>query len=190
MAMALQLVRRRFTVDEYYRMAEAGILHEDDRVELIEGEIVEMPSVGPGHAASVNRLTALFPPGLGTKAILSIQNPLHLDEFNEPQPDVMLLRPRPDYYERSHPRPADVLLLVEVGATSAVLDRRVKLPLYARFGIPEVWLVDLARATVRAYRDPTATGYRTARTYRRGERLAPLAFPDLQLAVAEIVGPE
>jgi Uma2 family endonuclease len=187
--MALQIVRRRFTVDQYYQMAEAGILKEDDRVELIEGEIVEMPSIGPGHAGSVNRLTARLAPGIGSRAILSVQNPLHLDEYNEPQPDVMLLRPRPDYYERSHPRPADVLLIVEVGATSAALDRRLKLPLYARTGIPEVWLVDLGKATVRVYRDPSPTGYRTARTYRRGERLAPLAFPDLELAVTDILGP-
>jgi Uma2 family endonuclease len=187
--MALQIVRRRFTVDQYYQMAEAGILKEDDRVELIEGEIVEMPSIGPGHAGSVNRLTARLAPGIGSRAILSVQNPLHLDEYNEPQPDVMLLRPRPDYYERSHPRPADVLLIVEVGATSAALDRRLKLPLYARTGIPEVWLVDLSKATIRVYRDPSPTGYRTARTYRRGERLAPLAFPDLELAVTDILGP-
>jgi Uma2 family endonuclease len=187
--MALQIVRRRFTVDQYYQMAEAGILKEDDRVELIEGEIVEMPSIGPGHAGSVNRLTARLAPGIGSRAILSVQNPLHLDEYNEPQPDVMLLRPRPDYYERSHPRPADVLLIVEVGATSAALDRRLKLPLYARTGIPEVWLVDLSKATIRVYRDPSPTGYRTARTYRRGERLAPLAFPDLELVVTDILGP-
>jgi Uma2 family endonuclease len=188
--MALQLVRRRFTVDEYYQMAEAGILHEDDRVELIEGEIVEMTPIGPGHASSVDDLAALLVLRIGNAAIVKIQNPVHLDDYNEPQPDIMLVRPRRDRYRRSHPQPADVLLVVEVGATSAAFDRRVKLPLYARFGIPEVWLVDLARATVRAYRDPTPTGYRTARTYRRGERLAPLAFPDLQLAVADIVGPE
>ena len=186
--MALQVVRRRFTVDQYYQMVQAGILNEDDRVELIEGEIVEMPPIGPGHAGSVNDLVALFVQGLGIRAIVSIQNPVHLDEYNEPQPDVMLLRPRRDRYRRSHPRPPDVLLLVEVGATSAALDRRLKLPLYARSGIPEVWLVDLSRATVRAYRDPSPTGYRTARTFRRGERLAPLAFPDLELAVTDILG--
>jgi Uma2 family endonuclease len=188
--MALQLVRRRFTVAEYYQMAAAGILHEEDRVELIEGEIVEMPPIGPGHAASVDDLTELFVQGLGKAARVRVQNPVHLDEYNEPQPDLMLLRRRPDSYRRGHPRPADVLLIVEVGATSAGLDRRVKLPLYARFGILEVWLVDVGRGTIRVYREPSPTGYRTARTFRRGERLAPLAFPDLALAVADILGPQ
>jgi Uma2 family endonuclease len=178
---------RQFTVNEYYRMAEAGILGEDDRVELIEGEIIEMPSIGPGHAGSVKSLISLFTQGLGEKVILGVQDPLHLDAYNEPEPDLMLLRPRADFYTTAHPRPADVLLLVEVGATSAARDRRLKLPLYARNSIPEVWLIDPARTTVRAYRDPSPTGYRTARTYRPGERLAPLAFPDLELPVADIL---
>ena len=186
--MALQLVRRRFTVDEYYRMAEIGILHEDDRIELLDGEIVEMPPNSPAQAGCATALIVLFAPRMGTAFIPSVHHPVRLDEYNEPAPDFALLQPRRDHYRRNHPGPADVLLIVEVGAPSAALDRRIKLPLYARFGIPEVWLVDLARETVRAYRDPAPTGYRTARTYRRGERLAPLAIPDLQLAVAEIVG--
>ena len=186
--MALQLVRRRFTVDEYYRMAEAGILKDEDRVELVDGEIVEMPPVGPSHGGCVDCLAWLFWQGLGNAAVIRVQNPVRLDEHTELQPDVALLRPRPDFYRGSHPGPADVLLIVEVGATSAALDRRVKLPLYARGGIPEVWLVDLGKATIRTHRDPTPTGYRIARTARQGERLAPLAFPACELAVAEILG--
>ena len=186
--MALELVRRRFTVGEYYQMAQAGILGEDDRVELIDGEIVEMSPIGRRHAGRVNRLTQLFVRRLGDAAVVSVQNPVRLDEHNEPQPDVMLLRPRADFYEGSIPGPADVLLIVEVADTSAALDRRVKLPLYARSGVPEVWLVDLGKNTIRAHRDPTPGGYRTARTVRRGERIAPLALPDAELAAEEILG--
>ncbi|SRR5579884_1618999 len=186
--MALQLTRRRFTVDEYHRMARAGILGEDDRVELIDGEIIEMAPIGRRHAGCVKCSNWLFGQGLGDRAIVSVQDPVRLTEHNEPQPDIALLRPRPDFYSGAHPGPADILLIVEVAATSAVLDRRVKLPLYTGSGIPEVWLVDLGKETIRAYRDPSPDGYRTARTFRRGERLSPLAFPDLQLAVAEILG--
>jgi Uma2 family endonuclease len=188
--MALQIVRRRFTVDEYYRMADVGILHEDDRVELIDGEIVEITPVGPGHVGCVIRLTHHFGQRVGDAGLLSVHNPVRLDEHNEPEPDVALLRPRADFYADAHPGPGDVLLLVEVADSSAAYDRRVKLPLYARFGIREVWQVDLNRGVVRVHRDPGPSGYRTARTVRRGERLAPLAFPDCELAVADILGGE
>ena len=187
--MALQLTRRRFTVCEYYQMAKAGILTEDDRVELIDGEIVEMSPIGRRHAACVDRLTRWFVDHFGHAAQVRVQNPIHLDEHNEPQPDIALLRPRADYYASGHPTPADLLLVVEVAETSAALDRRVKLPLYARSGIPEVWLVDLDQEAIVAYRDPTASGYRTALTAPRRERLAPLAFPDRPLAVGDVLGP-
>lgn len=186
--MALQLVRRRFTVHEYHQMGQVGILTEDDRVELIDGEIVAMTPIGRRHAACVNRLNRLFGQRFADVALVSVQNPVHLGEHSEPQPDVALLRPRADFYAARHPGPADILLLVEVAETSAALDRRVKLPLYARSGIPEVWLVDLDRSTIRAYRDPTPSGYRTARTLSRDARLAPQAFPDRELTVAEILG--
>jgi Uma2 family endonuclease len=186
--MALQLTRRRFTADEYHRMARAGILGEDDRVELIDGEIVEMAPIGRRHAGCVNYFTWFFGTHLRGAAILTVQNPVRLEQHNEPQPDIVLLRPRADFYRDHIPRPGDVLLIVEVAETSAALDRRVKLPLYARSGIPEVWLVDLGQETIGAYRDPSPDGYRTAQTFRRGERLSPGAFPELELAVAEILG--
>ena len=188
--MALQPVRRRFTVREYHQMGRAGILTEDDRVELVGGEIVEMTPVGRRHAACVKRLNRLFGQRFGDAALISVQDPVHLDDHTEPQPDVAFLRPRADFYAAGHPGPADILLIVEVAETSAALDRRVKLPLYARSGIPEVWLVDLDKETIRAYRDPSPGGYRTARTVGRGQRLAPLAFPDRELTVAEILGDE
>ena len=186
--MTLQLSRRRFTVDEYYQMARAGILTEGDRVELIDGEIVEVAPLGPRHAAGVMRLTQLFGQRFGDAALINVQNPVRLDERTEPQPDVALLRPRADFYASGHPTPAEVLLIVEVAETSVEADRRIKVPLYARSGIPETWLVDFIGEAITIYREPTPDGYRTVRTARRGERLACLAFPNRELAVVEIIG--
>lgn len=186
--MTLQPTRRRFTVDEYHRMAKAGILGEDDRVELIDGEIVEMTPIGDRHAACVTRLQRLFERAVGDAAQVRVQQPLRSDPATEPQPDVALVRPKADFYASGSPQPADVLLLVAVAETSARYDRRVKVPLYARSAIPEVWLVDLEKGTVTVYRDPRPSGYRTARTVRGDDVLTPLAFPDLALAVADLVG--
>ena len=186
--MALPLTRRRFTVSEYYRMAESGILTEDDRVELIDGEIVEMAPIGRRHAGGVNRVTDLFVYTFRDVAVTAVQNPVRLDEHSEPQPDVALLRRRADFYASGHPIPHDVLLLVDVADTSVAADRQVKIPLYARFGIPEVWLVGLDEDTITVYRDPSPAGYRTVLTVRRGESLAPLAFPDRLLAAADVLG--
>lgn len=185
--MALYLPRRRFTVAEYHQMAQAGILGEDDRVELIEGEIVEMPPIGDRHAGCVNRLNERFFRTFADVAIVAVQNPVRLDEHNEPQPDLALLHRRADFYASGHPAPPDVFLLVEVADTSAELDRRVKIPLYARNGIPEVWLIDLQQGTLTVYRDPAPDGYRTAHELHRGDSIAPAAFPDRALAVADLL---
>lgn len=185
--MAVDLKRRRFTVEEYEQMGRAGILGEDDRVELIDGEIVEMTPIGRRHAAAVNRLTALLSRVLGDAALVSVQNPIRLGEHSEPQPDLALLLPKADFYASGHPIPADVFVLVEVAETSAETDRRVKMPLYAHSGIQEVWLVDLDQETITIYRDPTPDGYRTARVARRGDELAPAAFPNLTLDAADLI---
>jgi hypothetical protein len=179
---------RLFTVDEYHRMAEAGILSEDERVELIEGEVVEMSPVGSRHVACVNRLTWLLSRRSGDEAIVSVQNPIRLSEYSEPEPDLALLRPRSDFYAEVLPGPADTLLVVEVMETSGEYDREKKLPLYAEAGIPEVWLVDLAGECIEVYRQPGPDGYREVETKRRGEKLAPRTFPDVELAVDEILG--
>ena len=186
--MAVQLLKRLFTVAEYYRMAEAGILGEDDRVELIEGEIVEMSPIGSRHAACVMRLTELFSQQVGERAHVNVQNPIRLGEHSEPQPDLALLRRRPDFYATSHPGPSDVLLVVEVAETSADYDREVKLPLYARAGIGEVWLVALAEEGIEVYRQPSPQGYQEVQRLRRGQRVVAQAFPDLELAVGDVLG--
>jgi Uma2 family endonuclease len=187
--MAGQLVTYRFSVKDYHRMAEAGIFREDDRVELLEGEIIEMPPIGPGHAGGVKRLMNGFLPLQGErKAIISVQDPIRLGEHSEPQPDLALLKPHPDFYSLKHPGPEDVLLVVEVRESSASYDREVKVPLYARFGIPETWLVDLEQGLIEIYRVPGPESYQQVRTLRRGERLSPQAFPELILTVDELLG--
>ncbi|MBI4319246.1 MAG: Uma2 family endonuclease [Chloroflexi bacterium] len=186
--MALQLTRRRFTVSEYHQMAEAGILGEDDRVELIDGEVTEMTPIGRRHAACVARLNKLFVQLLGDAAVVWPQNPVDVSEWSEPQPDLALLRPSADFYAAGHPTPVDVLLLVEVAERSAGQDRRIKVPLYSRSGIPEFWLIDLQKEIVTVYRDPTPRGYSTSRVFRRGDQIVPAAFPDRSLDVAAILG--
>lgn len=179
--------RRLFTVDDYYKMAETGILAETDRVELIAGEVVEMSPIGSRHAAGVNRLTRWLG-ALGERVVLSVQNPVRLDDFSEPEPDIAVLRPRDDFYAADHPRPSDVLMLAEVSDSSLVFDRQVKLPLYAAHGIPEVWVVSLVEDLVEVYRKPLGNGYAEVRKLRRGERLAPEAFPDLETRVENLLG--
>jgi Uma2 family endonuclease len=141
-----RISRRRFTVHDYHRMAEAGILHEDDRVELIEGEVVEMTPIGGRHASCVAELTWLLSRQIGDELRLCVQNPVRLGEHGEPQPDLAVIRARD--YKGSLPGPEDVMLLIEVADTSLSYDREVKLPLYARAGIAEAWLVDLSEEVV------------------------------------------
>lgn len=181
-----ELTRWRFTVHDYHRMGEAGILHEDDRVELIEGELVEMTTIGTRHFSCVNRLTRMLVMNVGDEAIVSVQNPVRLNEYNEPQPDVTVIRPR-DYRE-SLPMPEDVLLLIEVSDTTLAYDRGVKLPLYARAGIREVWIVDLAGEAIERYTDPLEESYRGADRLRRGQRLESISLPGPTPSVDEIFG--
>ena len=186
--MAVQLLRRRFTVHEYHQMGQVGILADDDRVELLDGEIVEMAPIGSRHQAVVNRLNEMFTSRVADSAMISVQGPVRLAEDSEPQPDILLLRRRADFYASAHPGPEDVLLLIEVSATSAEYDREVKLPLYARHGISEVWLVGLDAGTIEVYRAPTAQGYQEVSQAGRGQRISPVALPQLELAVEDIIG--
>jgi Uma2 family endonuclease len=181
-------LKRLFTRDEYYAMAEAGILKPEDRVELIEGEIYRMPPIGNRHAGCVTQLVDEFAPLIAARrAMLSPQNPVNLTDISEPEPDVVLLRRREDRYSESHPTPKDVLLLIEVADSSIGFDRGTKFPLYARCGIPEAWLVDLVKRTLEVHREPGRDGYRKVRKLRAGDRIAPLAFPDFEIAVESIL---
>lgn len=178
----------RFSVRDFDRMGEAGILGEDDRVELIEGEIVEMTPIGARHAACVNRLTRLLVQRLGAKAIVAVQNPVVLGTRSEPQPDVVVLRPRDDFYGSGHPRSHDVLLLIEVADTSQDYDRGVKLPLYATHGVPEVWLVDLVAEGVEIYRNPRGDEYEDVELLHEGQEVRSASLADLSIRVDELLG--
>lgn len=176
-----QLLTYRFTVDEYHRMAEAGILGEDDRVELIDGQVAPMSPIGSRHAGTIIRLNRLFVTGLRNRALVSVQNPVRLGEHDEPQADLAILRPRSDDYAIRLPEAADVLLLVEVADSSLERDRDLKAPLYARAGIPEYWVWDLVHQQVLVHRDPTPEGYISVETVGPEDALGPAAFPDLRL---------
>jgi hypothetical protein len=186
--MSTQLAIRRFTVEEYHLMAKAGILTADDRVELIEGQIIRMTPIGSTHQFQVDLLAELFVRLLAGRAIIRVQGPIRLNDLSEPQPDLCLLRLRQDRYRQSHPGPADVLLVVEVSDTTLQYDRDVKMLLYARAGIGEAWLVDLAADRVMVYRLPSPDGYRETRAVGRGERLDLLDFPGVELLVDDILG--
>jgi Uma2 family endonuclease len=181
--------RRRFTVEEYHRLGEAGILAEDERVELIAGVLLVREPIGARHAGTLNRLTRFWTSRLGERAVVQVQNPLELPEQDsEPEPDVTLLRPRADFYAAAHPLADDVLLLIEVADTSLLLDRRVKMPLYARAGVREAWLVDLTADLVEVYREPSGDRYRDIRVVGRGQVVVPGAFPDLAVQLADVLG--
>lgn len=183
----LAKAEHRFSVADYYRMAESGVLKPDARVELLDGKITDMSPTGPFHGGLVKRLIRLFNKQAGGRWQVSAQDPVHLDDHSEPQPDLMLLKPRADDYTSHHPVPEDVLLLVEVSDTTLALDREQKLPLYGRAGIVEVWIVNLQEKTIENYREPNFSGYGSQRVARRGESVAPLAFPDALMDVAELL---
>ena len=175
--------RRRLDIDVYYRMAEAGILTDPRHVELIDGEIIDMAAIGSPHAAVTNRLARLFARALRDEAALvNVQSPLRLDPYNEPQPDLMLLRSRDDDYRASHPSAADVLLLVEVSETSLAHDRGIKLALYAKFGVPEVWIIDLPGSAIEVYREPNEGAYASCERLTDG-LLAPALVPGVTIDV-------
>lgn len=150
----MQVITRKFTVTEYHQMAKVGILTPEDKVELIQGAIIAMSPIGLKHAACVNRLNQLFYRKLGDQVIVSIQNPIQLNDYSEPQPDLVLLKPRPDFYENQIPKPVDIYLLIEVADSTVKYDQEVKLPLYAQSNISEVWIVNLNHQSLEVYRQP------------------------------------
>ena len=184
----MPIPRRRFTVDEYHRMGDAGVLTEDDRVELLDGQIIQMSPIGTPHASTVARLNTLLVRRFGKHATIWVQNPIILDRWSEPQPDLCVLAQRSDFYADAHPRPRDVLLGIEVMDTSRSYDRTLKLPLYAKAELREVWLVDLKAQTIDVHRRPALRGYREHQAYARGRTITPLAFPRLRIRVNEVLG--
>jgi Uma2 family endonuclease len=184
MAVDIERARRRFTIEEYERMVETGILTQDDRVELIDGEIVEMSPIGDPHAAFVANLTHLLVHAVGDRARVWVQGPVRVPPRSKPQPDLALLRPRS--YVREGATTEDVLLVIEVADTSLRYDRTVKLRVYARAGIPEYWIVDANTESLEIYQSPIGDRYADQRRPSREERVAPLAFPEASLAVAMI----
>ena len=180
--------RRRFTIAEYYAMAMRGIIRPGERVELLYGEIVKMSPIGDDHASSVNALTEMLIDEVRRRATVITQNPLRLDVNHEPEPDLMLARRREDYYRSGHPGPDDILLLIEVSDSTVESDRNEKLPLYARYLIPEVWIVNLRDRHIEIYTDPTTDRYATTHITHPNQTISPTAFPDIHLPISEIIG--
>ena len=178
--------RRRFTVDEFYAMAEAGILAEEERVELLDGEIFVMPPIGPPHEDGTARLSKDLILRIGDRAWVRVQSSVRLNNYGLPEPDIAIVRLRDDYH-RNRPTPADVLLVIEIADSSLRSDRDVKLPLYAAAGIPEVWIANVPAREVEAFHDPVDGVYRSSRIVPADGRISPRAFPDVVLTVGEFL---
>ena len=184
--MSVQLLRKKFTVREFQQMSEQGIL-DDARLELIGGEIIEMGKIGRRHAAFVRRFIRLLSPQIEAgEALLDAQNPIELSLYSQPQPDLTLLSLRNDDYEERHPLPEDVLLLIEIADTTLESDRTIKMPLYARGGIRESWLVDINGQRVTVYRQPSPEGYRLMHIYTLEETISPSLLPNIIVVLSEL----
>ena len=188
--MTTQPQNRAFTVGEYYRMVEADILTEEDRVELIAGQIVAMSPIGSRHAACVKRLNLLMGKMVEDSMLIGVQDPIALDAYSAPEPDLVLLRPRADFYAEAHPSAVDVLLAVEIADTSADYDREIKLPLYAQAGLPEVWLIDprVRGGRIEVYARPQGGAYQQCVEVTADATLTSPTIPPLALAAADLLG--
>jgi Uma2 family endonuclease len=180
--------RWRFTVDEYYRMAEAGVFPPDARVELINGDVLKMPPIGSHHSGAVDGFDEVVRELLGRRASVSVQGPLRVGLHGGPQPDLLVLRRRDDHYRTANPTAADVLLVVEVSDSTLNHDRHVKGPMYAAAGILDYWIVNLVDGQIEVYRDPSPDGYTSVDVKQRGESVSLLSFPDVSIAVMDILG--
>ena len=186
--MQIETTKKLFTVDEYYRMADVGILGPEDRVELIDGEIIEMSPIGNRHLACVNRATETFIAAFKGRAVVSPQNPLRLSNYTEPQPDLVLLEPRSDFYASKRPVAEDALLVLEVSDTTLRYDWNVKLPHYAAAGVREVWIENLQEDLLLVCRDPSGNEYKTCLTLKRGDSVSLAVFPDVEFKVEDFLG--
>ena len=183
-----QAAKKRFSVDEYYKMARVGILRDEVPNELIDGEIIEMSPMGSRYAAAVSRISHRLGSSMQGKALLRIQLPLRLDAYNEPQPDISFVKVRRDFYEFRHPGPADVLFVLEIFESSFNYSRDIKSGVYAAVRIPEFWLLDLANSALLVFRGPSLGDYKTFLKFQRGDSLSMLAFPEIEIAVSDLLG--
>jgi len=181
--MAIKISKRLFTVDDYHRMVAAGILKEKDRVELIRGEVIEMSPIGPPHNGTVIRSNNALVPLVANRALVSAQGAVRFDRYNEPQPDIVLLRPRDDFYTRSHPALEDIFLIVEISDSSLEYDQTVKADLYAITGLTEYWIADIPNDCVWVYSDIQNDAYAAKQQFRRGESLEPKLLPGCRIPV-------
>ena len=179
--------KRGFSADDYQFLGVLGILDEDDRIELIDGEIVVMSPIGNRHSACVDRLNHIFVRGVNGQAIVRVQGSIRLGDDSEPQPDIALLRHHDDFYVEAHPTSDDILLLVEVADSSLERDREKGRNTYAKHGIPELWIANLRDEVVERYRNPTPDGYGDMNTFNRGDTISPELLPDVELAVDDIL---
>ena len=177
----------RFSVDEFYRMGETGIIGPEARVELLDGEIIDMAPIGPFHGSTVKKLNHLFSGPAKGRWIVAVQDPVRLSPESEPQPDLMLVRPAADFYADRHPQPEDVFLLVEVAETTVRYDGDRKIPAYGKAGIREVWLINLPEKVVEVFREPHFTGYGSVQKFDSREKISPQAFPDLRIDVSTLL---
>lgn len=186
--MPVEVIKRRFTADDYQRMGQTGILSSEDRVELIDGEVVAMSPIGPRHSACIDRANRALVILLGERAIVRVQSSVRLNRYNEPEPDLVLLRPQADFYASRLPGAADILLIIEVAESSLDYDREVKAPLYAGSGVAEYWVVDLNSNQLVCCSDPASGAYRTLRHHSRGESVTPVQLPGCSIAVDDLLG--
>lgn len=186
--MSYPVTRRRFSVAEYHQMIANAILTKQDHVELINGEIVEMSPISPNHAGVVDRINKLLSHKADDSVIVRVQNPIQLDDYSEPQSDLCLVKARDDFYRHSHPKADDVLLVIEVAESSALRDRIVKAPEYAKALIAELWLIDFPKGLIEIFADPLNGSYQSIRQARHDEKLTPRLLPSLVVKVEELLG--
>ena len=183
--MAVDVQRHRFTLEQYEHMVSAGVFHPDDRVELIDGEIIEMAPNKPPHVSPIRCLMRAL--AVGNRAVMLVQMPIRVPPRSEPEPDLALAVPPEERYVQRHPEPADLLLVIEVSYTTKRFDQTVKIPLYARSGVSEVWIVDVKAEHIEVFREPGPDGYASVDVVGRGGSVSPVAFPDLSVAVDDVL---
>lgn len=186
--MLTNLQKHFFSISDWHQMGENNLFPPDTRIELIEGKIIDMAPIGSLHAGCVSWLTRFFVTQVADLAIVKVQDPVQLGNFSEPQPDLMVLRPDPHFYRKKHPSSAEVLLLIEVSDSTIHYDRKTKIPLYARYGIVEAWLINLEQDSIEVYLKPQEQGYREKHIFSRDEFIVSSQLSHIKVMVSEVLG--